>query len=155
MQKEKNFLSVVVYIKNHSPYIEKFITSVYSSLLEHFGKIEIIFVDDASTDNSVELIKTSIKELNSVSFTLITMGNSQGLEKAILAGDDSAIGDFIIEFDSPIVDFDSDFIYEIYKTCLSGYDIVGASANSQINLSSKIFYKIFPVVFEEQYTVVY
>ena len=69
--KEKNFLSAVVYVHNSEKEIGSFIDRLYKQLNDNFLKFEIICVNDASTDNSVEVLKKKPmhwKKVLSVSF---------------------------------------------------------------------------------------
>lgn len=140
---EKNFVSAVVYIHNHASYIEMFTQNLVKVLQDNFEKFEVIFVNDYSEDNSVEIIKQIIKEMKGISSTIIHMSYYQGLEAAMVAGVDIAIGDFVYEFDSPVVDYAGDQILQIYRQALQGYDVVSASPESRRRFTSKIFYNIF------------
>ena len=71
------------------------------------------------------------------------MSYYHGLELAMDAGMDLAIGDFVFEFDNTVADFDSSVIMEIYRHSLEGYDIVSASPNRKERMSSRLFYRIF------------
>ena len=55
--KEKNFISAVVYVHNSEKQICNFIETVASILEENFEKSEIICVNDFSSDGSVGEIK--------------------------------------------------------------------------------------------------
>ncbi len=55
--KEKNFISAVVYVHNNEKEIGNFLEKLNSKLSENFEKYEIICVNDKSTDDSVEEIK--------------------------------------------------------------------------------------------------
>ena len=71
------------------------------------------------------------------------MSYTQGKELSMIAGLDLSIGDFVYEFDTTIIDYPLETIFNIYIKSLEGYDIVNASANSKRNFTSKWFYKIF------------
>lgn len=66
----------------------------------------------------------------------------QGVETAMNAGIDLAIGDFVFEFDSIELDYDLSLITDIYFKSLEGYDIVSAVPNN-VKMTSKMFYKVF------------
>jgi Glycosyltransferases involved in cell wall biogenesis len=55
--KEMNFISAVVYCYNDSSYIGNFVEQLSKTLSDNFLKYEIIIVNDASTDDSVEIVK--------------------------------------------------------------------------------------------------
>ena len=58
--KEKNFLSAVVYVHNSENEIGSFIDRLYKQLNENFLKFEIICVNDASTDTDLWFLKEHV-----------------------------------------------------------------------------------------------
>ena len=52
INKEKNFISAVVYVNNDERGIKPFLIQLAGVLDAHFDKYEIICVNDASTDGS-------------------------------------------------------------------------------------------------------
>jgi dolichol-phosphate mannosyltransferase len=139
---EKNFISVVVYVKNHEKYIADFIDKVTIILKENFERSEVIFVNDYSSDRTVNIIKEKFKQTGNIACTVINLSYEHQVERAMVAGQDVAIGDFVYEFDTPIIDYNIDEIMGLYYTCLKGFDIVSASSNIN-KVSSKLFYKVF------------
>lgn len=107
-----------------------------------FEKYEIIFVNDASTDKTREIISEESKLITTGIVTTINMSFLQGVETAMNAGIDLAIGDFVFEFDSIELDYDLSLITDIYFKSLEGYDIVSAVPNN-VKMTSKMFYKVF------------
>lgn len=142
--KEKNFVSAVIYVHNAESRIEKFLNTIIDVMQENFEHSEIICVNDSSDDGSLNKIKETIAEKDTTtSVTVINMSYFHGLESAMNAGIDLAIGDFVFEFDKTVLDFHKDEIMKIYRRSLEGYDIVSASANLKEKASSKLFYKVF------------
>ncbi len=139
---EKNFISVVVYVQNHEMYIAEFIDKVTTILKESFERSEVIFVNDYSSDGTVNIIKEKFKQTGNIACTVINLSYEHQVERAMVAGQDVAIGDFVYEFDTPIIDYNTDEIMGLYYTCLKGFDIVSASSNIN-KASSKLFYKVF------------
>lgn len=140
--KEKNFVSAIVYVYNAEKRIGNFLDTIISILEENFDYSEIICVNDSSTDDSLAVIKkTSLKATTSVS--IINMSYFHGLEIAMNAGRDLSIGDFVFEFDNTILDFPKEEIMKVYKRSLQGYDIVSAVPDKTEKLTSKLFYSIF------------
>ena len=129
--KEKNFVSAVVYIHNNASTIIDFITSLDRELKENFLKYEIVIVDDYSEDNSEELIKQYGNHRDGAVISLLKMSNYHGLEKSMNAGLNLAIGDFVFEFDYADAEFDWNLLMEIYRKSLSGYDIVNGMPNKK------------------------
>lgn len=141
--KEKNFVSAVVYVNNNEDTLKNLLEKINKSLNDNFDKYEIICVNDASKDESVSIIKSFAKNVKNQKVSIINMSYYHGVELAMNAGVDLAIGDFVYEFDNVYDNFDIKVIKEIYNKCLEGYDIVSASSNKNKTSSSKLFYKLF------------
>ena len=148
---EKNFVSAVVYVHENEQEINQFLTMLYGELERHYEKFEIIMVDDASTDRSVEIIREVASAFHRSVVSILKMSYYQGLESAMNAGKRLSIGDYVFEFDSMNQDYDPEMIYEVYKTALSGYDIVSASPNQRTSFTSNLFYKVFNQFSKVQY----
>ena len=149
--KEKNFISAVIYVYNQGNTIYNFLKNINEVLNENFEKYEIICVNDASTDNSVEEIKRYANHVHGNVISILNMSFYQGLELSMNAGVDLSIGDFVYEFDTPIQDYPSELIMDIYTHSLQGYDIVSAAPTKGRRTASRLFYKIFNKVSHTQY----
>lgn len=143
INKEKHFVSAVVYVYNAKNGIEKFLKVLISVMEENFEHSEIICVNDSSDDGSINKIKGISTDAKTTSVSIINMSYFHGLELAMNAGIDMSIGDFVFEFDNTILDFEPSLIMEIYKHCLIGYDVVSASPKRKERFTSRMFYKIF------------
>lgn len=143
MNKEKNFVSAVVYVHNSEQYIVKFLENLINVFEEKFEHSEIICVNDYSDDDSTKIIKEMSSQAVSTSMSLVNLSYYHGIELAMNAGLDLSIGDFVYEFDSTFVDYNADEIMSIYKKALEGYDIVSASPNRKEKISSRSFYYAF------------
>ncbi|MCI8837060.1 MAG: glycosyltransferase [Hungatella sp.] len=141
--KEKNFVSAVIYIHNAEKRAEAFLKTIIGVLEENFRHSEIICVNDASGDNSVERIKQVGQAAESTSITVISMSYFHGLELAMNAGVDMAIGDFVFEFDNTVLDFAPSVVMDVYRRSLAGFDIVSASPDRRERFSSRLFYRVF------------
>lgn len=139
--KEKSFISAVVYVKNAGNRIADFIKLLGGVLDNNFEHSEIICVNDASTDGTVDVIK-GIADSISSTITVVNMSYHHGVELAMNAGMDIAIGDFIIEFDTTVIDYADDMIMSVYHKMLEGYDVVSAVPNKREKLTSKLFYSL-------------
>lgn len=149
--KEKNFVSAVIYVHNAESRIEKFLDVVINVMENNFEHSEIICVNDCSDDESVSVIKKVSERASSTSVSVINMSFFHGLELAMDAGMDLAIGDFVFEFDNTNLDFNPEMIMKIYRHSLTGFDIVSASPDKRERLSSKVFYKVFDKFSELSY----
>lgn len=141
--KEQNFVSAVIYVHNAEERIERFLDMVMEVMERNFEHSEIICVNDSSEDGSLSIIRKVSKAAEKTSISVVNMSYYHGLELAMDAGMDLAIGDFVFEFDNTVADFNSSVIMEIYRHSLEGYDIVSASPNRKERLSSRLFYRIF------------
>lgn len=141
--KEKNFVSAVVYVHNAEKRIEDFINVLLETLQGVFEHSEIICVNDHSEDGSLEKIKEVSCFASSASISVINMSCFHGREAAMNAGVDLSIGDFVYEFDTTELNFDKKVIFEIYQRALQGYDIVSAVPDCKERMTSRIFYKVF------------
>ncbi len=148
--KEKNFTSAVIYIHNAQNYIDIFLRMVIEVMEENFEHSEIICVNDASDDNSYEIVKNVSGAASSTSISIINMSYFHGLELAMNAGVDLSIGDFVFEFDHLESVCDRDAIMKTYRRALEGYDIVSASPMQKEKFTSKLFYGVF-----DQFTDMY
>lgn len=140
---EKNFISAVIYIHNDAARIEAFLKAVLCVLESQFEHAEVICVNDFSDDNSVDVVRSISSAAERTTVTLLNMSYFHGVEVAMNAGMDLAIGDFVFEFDAVVLDFAPEEMMRVYRKSLEGYDIVSASPDRKQRFSSKIFYNVF------------
>lgn len=144
MDKEKNFVSAVVYVHNEENRIYEFLKCINDTISRNFNKYEIICVDDECTDNSIAEIKRFAADINNESVvSILHMSYYQGMELSMNAGIDLAIGDFVFEFDKLHENFNEDIIMGVYRRSLTGFDIVNAVPGNQKKVMSNLFYKLF------------
>lgn len=141
--KEKNFVSAVVYVHNAQQRIDRFLHTIIDVMEKNFEHSEIICVNDLSDDDSLSVIKTVCEDAKKTSVSIVNMSYFHGLELAMNAGVDMAIGDFVFEFDNTNLDYDADVIMQIYRHSLEGYDIVSASPDKREKITSRLFYRVF------------
>ena len=141
--KEKNFVSAVVYLYNEGNYIQSYLKGLEDSLKKNFEKYEIIVVNDASTDEGAKNVKTYVSSQEGAKVTLMNMGYHQGLETSMDAGVDLAIGDFVFELEFTYSDYDWSVLMDVYHHSLEGYDIVNAKGNVGKKVTTgSLFYNI-------------
>lgn len=141
--KEKNFISAVVYLYNEGSNVQFHLKGLENTLNQNFEKYEIIVVNDGSSDDSVQLVKSYVSSQEGAKVTLMNMGYHQGLETAMDAGVDLAIGDFVFEMESADADYNWSVLMEVYQHSLEGYDIVNAKGKVGKKVTSgSLFYKI-------------
>lgn len=142
--KEKKFISLVVYLHNVEEYIKYFMKSVIPVCENNFEQFEIVCVDDGCTDGTVDRLKEYLEEnQTSAMVNVIHMSFFQGIESAMNAGRDIAIGDFVYEFDDVFVDYEPELLLKVYEKMLEGSDIVAASSKGKIRFTSKLFYSLY------------
>lgn len=142
--KEKNFVSCVVYLHNEENEIKKFLSIVCRVMEENFEKYEIVCVNDGCVDNTVDQVKAFLEgEACKPVVSLINLSYYQGVESAMNAGRDLAVGDYLFEFDRCEADFEPGLIMEVYRRALEGYDVVAAAPKFGISFSSRLFYKVY------------
>lgn len=90
--KENNFVSAVVYARLCEKEIKPFLTKVCDFLASNFMNYEVICVNDASQDRTVQDVQEFAADGHGT-VSLLTMSYYQGLELAMDAGVDLAIGD--------------------------------------------------------------
>lgn len=144
MAKYKKFVSVVAYMCNAGDSVENFIKSVMVEATALFDKCELVLVDDASSDDSLERVRGYFdKNPASYMVSIVKLASRQGVEMAMNAGRDLAIGDFIYEFDDCVVDYDISVVGDAFEKCLMGNDVVSVSSDSRTKLSSRLFYHVY------------
>lgn len=142
---EKNFISAVVYLNSaeNRQELAEFLDGVLHNLQEHFLQFELICVDDASKEEYLDCVKSYKNKYEQVSITILHMSHYQGMEVAMNAGRDLAIGDFVIEFDECCYNFDDSMIQTVYTECLKDFDIVCCADKNKNKKSSLAFYGLF------------
>lgn len=141
--KEKNFISAVVYVHNAEDMIEYFLNTLNTYLSNTFLKYEIICVNDGSADNSVSVIRKFADTEKDGMVSILNMSYFQGMEMAMNAGVDLAIGDFVYEFDTTVISYPLKLMRDLYDRCLQGYDIVAACPKSSGHPISDVFYRLY------------
>lgn len=141
VNKEKNFISAVVYLHNDEETVLPFFIALKEQLDLHFETYEMIAVNDACTDRTIIRLREWAKEFDRP-LTILNMSSYHGKEDAMNAGVDCAIGDFVYEFDTMQMPYQKELIFKVYQLALEGNDIVFAGPD-QLQASSRFFYRIF------------
>ena len=144
MFKQKNYVSAVVYVRNDANEIGNFLDMLYGVLNDNFESFEIICVNDASIDQSKEIIKKLINKFDKCKLSIVNMSYFSGREAAMHAGVDFAIGDFVFEFDSILINYEPNLILDVYNRSLEGFDIVSCGT-SNTRIFSRLFYAIYNI----------
>lgn len=143
-EKEKNFVSCVLYLHNDEHGVRAFLRMLTEAMETHFEQYEIVCIDDGCTDGTVDEVKRFLSESSvSSAVSLIHMSFYQGVEMAMNAGRDLAVGDFVFEFDRCTLDFSPELVMEVYRKALEGYDVVAAAPKRGVALTSRLFYALY------------
>lgn len=92
-------LSIIIPIYNVAPYIERCARSLFE---QTYQDIEFIFVDDASPDDSIEILHRVLEDYPSRKNQVLILHNpaNKGLAATRFVGIDAANGDYILNVDS-------------------------------------------------------
>ena len=134
-------LSIVVPVFNE----EESLGAFYKELILRVSKLkvgfEVIFVDDGSTDRSLDILK-KLKEENK-NIRVFSFRKHRGKAEALTLGFTKAIGEYILTIDSDLQDR-PDQIENLIKKSKDGWDLVSGWRKNRKdsfakNISSKIF----------------
>jgi hypothetical protein len=108
------FVSVVAPCRNAGPSFAAALEGVIRVLAEHYSYYEVVIVDDASTDDTPRKTTDLLKVHEGL--RLIRLTKPHGVDIAVSAGLDSAIGDFVVVMD-PLSD-PAAMIPDLVSQCL-------------------------------------
>ena len=144
-------LSVVVPCYNEEETIRLFLTE--SQLVESKMKQEVIFdyifVNDGSTDTTLEVLRQVSKEFDNVHY--LSFSRNFGKEAALLAGLEAADGDFVTVMDVDLQD-PPEMLFVMYQKIKEGFDVVGTRRSDRKgepalrSIFAKLFYKMISSV---------
>jgi len=137
----KSLLSVVVPVYNEEESLEAFYSELSRELKKLNMSYEIIFVDDGSTDSSLEILKSLEKEDSSV--RIFSFRKNLGKADALTLGFQKAKGDIIITLDADLQDQPSEIPLFLAKY-KEGIDVVcGWRKNRKDASKMKVISKLF------------
>lgn len=144
-RKPKINIDLVIPVFNESGVVEQ----TYAKLCEAVGsvthKLTIYYVDDGSTDNTVEMLHTLSKKDKRI--TVLELSRNFGHQAALTAGLDASRGDFVISIDAD-GQHPPEMIVQMIELFQQGYDIVQAQridderSFSFKQVTSYAFYKL-------------
>lgn len=141
----KIHLSIVIPVYCSHYFLVELYTRLNAVLSDISQNHEIILVNDASPDDSWEVIQELARRDKRVRG--INFSRNFGQHYAITAGLDHARGDWVVVMDGDLQDLPEE-ISKLYQVAIKGYDIVvGRKARRKDSflkkLGSRLFYKIF------------
>lgn len=134
MQPYPVFLSVVFVLRNQAAQISELLSVVTVKLNLLVSDYELIIVDNASTDNSIAVLKNLTKENGLPNLQVYALTKEVDTDTASWVGLENALGDFVAVID-PLVD-EIDFLPEMLGVAVSGTDVVFARNELQNNEQS-------------------
>lgn len=138
-------ISIIVPMRNESANIDSLFAELKTVVSKVKEKFEIICINDASCDDTLEKLKAAQKKNPAIK--IIDFSRNFGKEAALTAGIDRANGKAIIPLDADLQDPPS-LIPEMIEKWKEGYKVVLATRNSRPGegaikrLTAHLFYKI-------------
>ena len=121
MTKKGISLSIVIPVLNEEGCIDAIFSELAEILHDFADKYEVIFVDDGSTDKTLDAIKTLAEKNETVSY--LSLRRNFGQTAAMVAGFDHASGDIIIPMDGDLQNDPAD-IPRLIAKLEEGFDVV-------------------------------
>jgi dolichol-phosphate mannosyltransferase len=119
----KKLISIIFSFRNEEenlPELLSRITKMFDSHLESKYLLELIFVNDFSTDNSLNLL---IEKSKTIPIKVLNMSRRFGVGPCVIAGLEFSKGDAVIYMDSDLQD-PPELIPELIEKFESGFDVV-------------------------------
>jgi len=144
-ENKKPFISIVVPCYNEEEMIDIFLEKIFSVLKKLGKSYEIVFVNDGSRDNTLEILKRKAKEYDGV--RVISLSRNFGKEAALSAGLDMAYGEVVVPIDVDLQD-PPELILDFVKKYEEGYDVVVGKRTDRTTdstlkrVSAETFYKL-------------
>lgn len=144
-------LSIVVPVFNEEEGLEAFFEELLKVLPSLDKNYEIIFVDDGSTDNSLEILKKLNKKNKNI--RIFSFRKNLGKSEALTLGFMQSKGEYIITLDADLQDKPSE-IHKLLERSKNGIDLVTGFRQNQKRPTSMIFIsKIFNGILKELFDV--
>ena len=140
-------LSLVIPIFNEEKLIDELVKRTISSIESFIADYEVIFVDDGSTDQSLEKILSWQKKNNHIK--ILSLSKNFGHQAAYTAGLEYSKGDLVAMMDGDLQD-PPELLADMYKKINEdNYDIVSGKRTGRKSKSSRISYTVlFHLIFK-------
>jgi polyisoprenyl-phosphate glycosyltransferase len=139
-------LSLVIPIFNEEKLIDELVKRTISALDSFITAYEVLFVDDGSTDSSLEKLLSFQKENSRIK--VLSLSKNFGHQAAYTAGLEHAVGDIVAMMDGDLQD-PPERLSDMYRMITEeGYDIVsgkktGRKGKKGRNISAFLFHLFF------------
>jgi glycosyltransferase involved in cell wall biosynthesis len=140
-------LSLVIPIFNEEKLIDELVKRTLSALDSFINEYEILFVDDGSTDDSLNALLAWNKKDNRIK--IISLSKNFGHQAAYTAGLEHARGDFVAMMDGDLQD-PPELLEGMYRMINEeGYDIVSGKKTGRKGKKGRNFYAfLFHLLFK-------
>lgn len=143
-------LSFVIPLFNEEESLDLFYKELQAVIIQLKEEYEIIFVDDGSTDNSLEIIKNLAKEDKKIK--IFSFRRNLGKSEALTYGFIKAHGDFVITLDADLQDKPTE-IPNLLEKARIGFDVVSGwrkyrKDKSKMKIISRLFNFIMGWLFD-------
>lgn len=138
------FISVIIPLRDAARHVEGIVLEADRVMRTSFRHYEIILVDDASRDDTVEIIQRMQKKVENIQ--LYCLNRRGGLDVALVVGLDNSIGDFVITLN---VESDPlELISELWERAQQGHEVVCGVRTDRLKRSihpwpNRTFYRMF------------
>jgi glycosyltransferase involved in cell wall biosynthesis len=133
-------LSIIIPMYNEQESLDSLFVEL-SGLFGQEAETEIIFINDGSSDNTLNILESKIK--NYPTWSIINLYRNYGKSVALQAGFDNSKGEIIATMDADLQDNPKE-IHHLIEELEKGYDVVsGWKKNRKDPLEKKIASKIF------------
>lgn len=143
---ERPTLSLIVPVLDEEESIAPFLEAIDRHLADLPAELEILFIDDGSTDQTVAAIKRA-QEVDA-RVRCLKLSRNFGKEAAMTAGLDHAAGDAVVPMDVDLQD-PPELIHEFFRLWQEGYDTVYGMRRDRNEdtrgkrASAGMFYRVF------------
>ena len=135
-------VSIIVPVYNVSPYIERCWDSIRRQTYEN---IEVVFVDDCGTDDSISILERLLESEDGVNAKIVNHERNRGLSVARNTGFEASSGDYVYFLDSDD-DITPDCIESLvaplserkYDVVIGDYNVVGPGGYSPLVLTEGV-----------------
>jgi polyisoprenyl-phosphate glycosyltransferase len=133
-------LSLVIPIFNEEKLVDELVKRTISSIESFIADYEVIFVDDGSTDQSLE--KILIHQAGNRHIKLLSLSKNFGHQAAYTAGLEYSKGDLVAMMDGDLQD-PPELLVDMYKMISEeNYDVISGKRTGRKGKNSRDFYAV-------------
>lgn len=141
------FLSVVLVVRNQAETLTTILVEAACQVASQVSDYELIIVDNASEDLSIEVLKGLTSEAGHPNLQVYALTKAVDTDTASWVGLENALGDFVVVID-PLSD-DIAFLPQMLEKAVTGSDVVFAT--NQRKTPQSLAYRLAYAVFDWLY----